>query len=442
MGIRAALSETVITPPVGIPLTGFMERDKVSQGVHDDLYARALVLEEGDEIISIVSLDLVSVDREFVVSTRQLINEMTGIPEENIMIAATHIHSSPNGFLPGWGFKITKFPHVKFVRCRDILMEPHAKVLRDYLRYKVAGLVYETYLKLEDAKIGFRKCKIHKPICVNRDDPKGIFDPDLVVMIICDDRNDVLGLLFNYACHPTVLGYTNYLYSSDFLGYAIRLIKNSLGEDKIILFLNGACGDVSTRFTRREQTFREAKRLGYILGTQVLLLAEETECNENIEVRVASKEIVLPLRSLPKLEELEKEYERAKKHYRELRKKGASKGELRLAFVKLEGLRDQIERVKLGISGGSVICELQSIRIGNSIFLGVPGELSSKIAINIKREAPVNTNVIIVGFANGYLGYILPREEYEKESYEALMSLLDIDAADILYKESLELLNL
>ena len=46
-GVKAGLAEVNITPPIGISLCGFAGRRGPSESVYDDLFARALVLDDG-----------------------------------------------------------------------------------------------------------------------------------------------------------------------------------------------------------------------------------------------------------------------------------------------------------------------------------------------------------------------------------------------------------
>ena len=95
--LTAGTAAAVITPPVGTPMEGYSARQDVSQGVHDDLHARALVIDDGSTAVALVSCDLVGVDRRLVALARERASEATGIPPEHMLIAATHTHAGPAG---------------------------------------------------------------------------------------------------------------------------------------------------------------------------------------------------------------------------------------------------------------------------------------------------------------------------------------------------------
>src|SRR5262245_38324847 len=95
MTLKAGAAETVITPPLGIDLTGFGGRPGSATGVHSDLYARALVLESGADRLAIVSLDVLGLDPDLVSRTRALVEAATGIPGERVLLNSSHTHSGP-----------------------------------------------------------------------------------------------------------------------------------------------------------------------------------------------------------------------------------------------------------------------------------------------------------------------------------------------------------
>src|SRR6185436_5478345 len=64
-------------------------------GVLDDLYSKALVIEQNGVKVAVVECDLLSLPRQTVLAARQLIEKQTGIPAANILIAATHQHTGP-----------------------------------------------------------------------------------------------------------------------------------------------------------------------------------------------------------------------------------------------------------------------------------------------------------------------------------------------------------
>ncbi|MDQ3174232.1 MAG: neutral/alkaline non-lysosomal ceramidase N-terminal domain-containing protein, partial [Acidobacteriota bacterium] len=93
--LRAGFSKVCISPPIGAPLAGFAAREGVSEGIHDDLFARSLVLSDEKAAFALVSVDLLALPSEFVKRVRVGIQRKTGISAGAVMIASTHTHAGP-----------------------------------------------------------------------------------------------------------------------------------------------------------------------------------------------------------------------------------------------------------------------------------------------------------------------------------------------------------
>ena len=115
MSLLAGAARVDITPPPGQPMAGFpmiqtktpgapadmsdyFGRQGVAAGVHDPLYARALVLDDGQRAIAIVAVDLVVVTADFTAAIRNAVHEAIGIQPDHLMIAASHTHAGPDLF--------------------------------------------------------------------------------------------------------------------------------------------------------------------------------------------------------------------------------------------------------------------------------------------------------------------------------------------------------
>jgi hypothetical protein len=82
---RAGASKIVITPPVGFRLSGYEDRIQGSVGVHDELYARALVVDDGAEKAAIVSCDMIALPKELVKEVRTEVEKNLEINGDSII---------------------------------------------------------------------------------------------------------------------------------------------------------------------------------------------------------------------------------------------------------------------------------------------------------------------------------------------------------------------
>lgn len=440
--IRVGFFEDDITGPIGFPQTGYRERTRVSQGIADRLYCRTVCIEFKAKKYTLISLDLCGIDKKFREKTCARIYKMTKTPQENIMIAATHTHSGMDGFLLGWNFKIRKFPNIQFYKSKDVVEKGDTKVIREFVSQKVAGSVYAASHNMHESILTLNSTEV-LGMCSNREDPTKPYDSELITLKFDEKSNKALGCLINYPCHPTVLGYDNYLYSADFIGYSCELIKSYFGHKFVPVYFNGACAEISTRFTRKEQSVNEAKRLGYLLGNNILSLLTKKGLEYDIsDINLIYKELKLPAKKLPPLEEAQKRVKIAKKEYEELKKQHATNAELRIALTKLDGALDILERIKIGDFKDEIIVPLQCLKLDNIVIIGVPGELHSTISLDIKKYGEQQgKKVLIIGYANDYVGYILPPNKHKNENYESIISQISEEGAALLISQLKSLID-
>jgi hypothetical protein len=91
---RAGAATVKITPPKGAPLAGYYY-NRAAEGVHDDLYAKAIVLQQDTNKVAFVVCDLISLTRPIVEEARKIISESSGLKGDHVMMSATHTHTAP-----------------------------------------------------------------------------------------------------------------------------------------------------------------------------------------------------------------------------------------------------------------------------------------------------------------------------------------------------------
>ncbi len=281
-----------ITPYIGCPLGGFAARKDVSQGIHDELYARILVIEQ-QEPVAIVSADLLCLPAEMVKQIRALAARKIGMREECIAIATTHTHSGPE-----------LRPNEK-----EIASTAYMQNLIDDL----AGGIYAAWRVREAARIGIG-CGTIQGIGVNRRHPDGLpVDPQVGLLRFDFESGRPGGVLINYTCHPVVLGPDNLLITADYPGYTMRLIERIKGDGSFAMFTNGATGDIntghsadlSTRLSDSGRTFERAEKPAHNAGRRSAQNPRNIELQSEIAVAAKSKSVALKLKPLPSLEQVQ-----------------------------------------------------------------------------------------------------------------------------------------
>jgi neutral ceramidase len=420
--LLASALEIDITPPVGYYQDGYAARKGKSQGVHDPLMGQVLLLKSNEMQIVIITLDLIAVGMEFTMMVRNGIQDAFDVPPENILVSCSHTHSGPAGFMP-----------------------PHPGITTSYnpdlQRYVAQQLVVTAILankQLQPVGLGIGRGMVDG-IGLNRNDPYAIVDKEVIVLRIDAESGNPMAVLMNYGCHPTVMGYSNLLYSADYPG-AARANLRKIYPETIFMYTNGASGDVSTRFTRREQTFQEVERMGRILSGEVLKVMQAITTHPTSLIAAYVEPIDLPFRHFPSQSEAEKELEELQNQLSSLKNSGAEHGEIRKALTRVEGATGQLLMGKELEGISSYQSQLQVIMINDLALVGLPGEPFTRTVLDIKRSSPI-PDTAIVSYANDSRGYFPDAETIAKRSYEALISPYGAEVSAHLFEMAIKLLH-
>jgi len=420
--LKCGVAKVDITPAVGTELCGHFRSNLKSIGIHSNLYARALVLNDGENKAVLVSCDLLGVTSTLVTSARRRIKEMTGIEGENVMISCTHTHSGP-GSMP----------------CRVIGRSD--ETYQDQLVKKIAGAVYLALGNMREAGIGLgvgfedlaASRRVKWPDGSIRFDwldpntpPKEQIDKELKVLTIRGMHRETIAVAINFACHPVTIGGRLFnLVSSDFPGVTTDLIERVKGGGAIALFFNGAFADTHPRkdlipgynyYTPIEGD-ELTVTLGTILGASALKISETTCTRSDVSIDTCSEVVKVPLEKVPSKEELESRIlVEEERRLKELMKTGAPSHELWWLKQRLDWYHYVLDHI---YGQGKRFeewedLEIQVIRIGDIYVVGIPGEVFSQIGLEIKRRAHEIglDKVLVFALTNGNPGYIPAEEDY------------------------------
>jgi len=421
--LYASAVQIDITPPVGTPLEGYGAREGVSQGVHDALVAQLLLLKSDETQVALICLDLLGVGSEFTHRVRDEIEKTTGVPVEGILLACSHTHAGPAGYIDELpGLRVSSDPELQRITIRQL-----------------TGAALWAQQKLEPARLGIGK-GIVEGIGRNRNDPEhGPMDDELVMVRIDDVRGHPMAVMMNYGCHPTVLGYQNLLISADFPG-AARSTLRKVFPGTVFLFTNGASGDVSTRFTRREQTFAEVERMGNMLAGEVLKVMSSVITESHVDLTGRVEPVKLPIRPFPSAKEAEETLHELEMELQGLKDSGASHGDIRRATTRVEGASIQVILTSALAGRTHMETELQTLKLGPLGLVGLPGEPFVRTVLDIKAKSS-RPYTAVISYANDEVGYFPDAHSFEAGTYEALSSPYPDDIAETLTQRSLALLE-
>ncbi len=424
---RAGAARVDISPAKGAQLFGYPHVRRLATGVHDPLWVSCLAIQNDTGGCVLGALDLLFLDPPAARSIRRRVADAVGAREEAVFISCTHTHSGPvTSTILGWE--------------GDVAMpDPDCEYLG-----RVADCVVECAMRaaeaMRPARVAWTRASA-PGVGGNRHDPNGPSDPEAGVLVVREEDGEVIGISVVYGMHPTVLHEDSTLVSSDFPHYVRLALMERFGPKTVVLYHTGPAGDQSPRYHVRGQTFSEAERLGRTLGgcvgDAVGALNEGSFMPDAvIEGRLACFEPVR--RAIPSAAEAERMLDEYRADFDFLRTVGADRARVRTAECAVFGaeaavsLAKALESGTLGrLLGEYVPFEIQAVRIGDGVLVGLPGEVFCEYGKRIKKAWP--GKVFVVSLVNGHMqGYITTREAAERGGYEAAGAVFDWRTGDVM----------
>ena len=413
--MKLGFVKTNITPPVGMELAGYAGY-RPCDGVHDPLWCKAVVLEQDGVRYALVVLDLMCVDEPLYHRIGEALKEL-GVSRERLILCAIHSHAAPQGVIPGAGVLagINKPEH------------PDDPAFGAYIQSVIgaaATACADAAENLERFQIRYAQGPLP---AVGSERHTGAQPTGEMTVIQCRTESGRVLTVYNFPCHPTVTNAANRMVSADF----VAGIEALLGGDMAV-FLNGAAGDISTRFTRRESTFDECARMGAIAAEAVRSLIEGAVFQEPEPLRGVYTTVTLRARKTEPPEQAEKRLMEAKARWQEAMERGEDPGQVRI-------LKSYVEGAWVNMDFARAMGEIRQLHLPVTVFrlcglrfVSIPGELFS----TLKPE-----HIAIISYANGYFRYISGKEAYEAGYYEAIAAIIAQGEGERLMEEIGQLLR-
>lgn len=432
--LRAGAACIGITPDEPHFLHGYPFVPRTSTGTHDALLSSALYLTDGKQEVLFISNDIIYVDKDLVARTKMVINGKTGISSSNIMIAATHTHSGP-----------------VVVDCVISESDPIVpKADKKYLQQLENGII-EVAVRARElavpAKVSFVEGDA-TGVGGNRHDPDGPKDMEVPAMVLQDLQGSYIGCLLVCSMHPTILHEDSTLYSGDFPHFIRKTLQdNLLGKECPVIYFTGAAGNQSPRHATKENTFREACRIGEIVAKSLISkLTGNILFTSDISLSAMQTETDLPRKEFPTVEWAKQNRNTIKQRFEDLKKNSDDLKEIRTAEVNWFGSEELLFLAQKAEDGAledayknSLPAEIQVIKVGSWSFVAWPGEIFVEYGIELKKYFK---NIALITYANGELqGYITTKEAVEDGFYEAGNSFFDYKSGSILIDRTKELLK-
>jgi neutral ceramidase len=425
--LLAGTGKRVVTPPVFIPyLTGSAAGTNAPfTGIHDELHARALVLDDGRTSLALLAVDAIGYDnsilgkhRHFTQELRKRIAARTGLPREAIMLTATHAHSTPETI------GLTRFGETAGAAAwlENHLTELVATVVEAWNhrlpvrvragKTKVDGIARYRRILLKNGKLS-----VHGPL----PKPSEVALPwqlDEDLNLIHFERLDgsTHAVLMNYTAHPVTAMLLPQV-CADFPGVAAARVEQEF-KGATCLFTNGAAGNVNS--ARVSTNYEDVEALGRKLGEAAVIkvrgLGNEMLLKDT-RLSVRSTQFPLHPRSCPPEKEAEK-----------IAKADPSAKNLTMLRLARKLAEDPLR------------AEIQAMQLGPIKWVSLPGEAFVETGLALKQAGAT----FVAGYANGWLGYFpLPRC-YAEGGYEVGLgawSRVAPESAALLEAKARQLLN-
>jgi neutral ceramidase len=434
MVLQAGAAIIDVTPQKPMFLHGYPHVERISEGIHDPLYASAMVLDNGKIQIGFCAVDIVFISREITERVREKVETATGIPGQNIMISASHTHSGPVTF-------------------SDIFHDPVVpKADPEYISYLVDRLVQvyvEAFQNKRISKIAFTTAN-GSGVGGNRRSKTDAVDSEVPVLVLREIKTDrIFAISTIYCMHPTVLHEDSKLYSADFPGYTREYIKNKMSEKVVLLYHTGPSGNQSPRHFIKSNTFDEAQRLGFMLGKQIVdsvQRLDDAHFAHWVPLSVQQSSVMLPIKNFMSAESAEKKEISVKNKLEQMRRDKAPASEIRTVECDWFGAKENKQLAKMAANGElekiyqSILpVELYVVNIGHNHFVFLPGELFVEYSLMIKSKSP---NTFVASLSNGVLaGYLVTEDAENEGGYEASNSIFPAIAGQKIVNEALLMLG-
>ncbi|MGM0494658.1 MAG: hypothetical protein ACQER1_17130 [Armatimonadota bacterium] len=422
-----------ITPSFGMEVPGGMNK-RFTKGVHDELQATAAVFDDGEETVALVGVDALSIKRSVVEHAREIIFDAIGIVPEHVMCGASHTHAGGPAADIFDSVSDREYLHHMSRQIATAVID--ANHLKEDLRVgvgigEVAGVAHPRRWLMKDGE----QRSHPRADAEGMDRPHGELDEACNVVGVADEDGIPRGCVVNFTCHGTTGWGAGYA-SADWIGYLRQCLKGVFGEDFGVVFLQGACGDITQVDNTADDDFVQsgpvaARRVGGSVAGETLKQLVQMPFTERMEV--GGKRVVIELEPRrPTEEQLEWAREHVGGTERNTNRWGTD-GIWAREWLNLAAINEEEPRVP---------CELQAIRIGESTFASNPGEFFCALGMDIKRGSPWE-NTFIVELANGSIGYVVTEDAYEGgyESQMAPSSKLVPGAGETIVAETIELLR-
>lgn len=407
--LKAGSASANITPPLGTRIPGGF-RPRYAENVDDELFAKAVVIDNGTTRIAIVTCDLIAIPEKIADAAKARIAERCDIPAAQVMVNATHTHTA--------------------VAIADLLGVDEDPGYTEWVPLKIADAVELAVWRLKPARVGFASVDeeritfnrrwhmkngtvrfnpgIENPDLVR---PTGTIDPEVAMMYVeATDDGTPISAVANFSLHYIGTDNGNAL-SADYFGHFDRLMRHYLGDTCISLLWNAASGQINnTDFSGRTKWtasgHQQAVKMANVLAGHFIVEKQLMEMHETLDLSGDLATLTFQRKEITAedLEVAEQVLSVPQGTY-DAYETGP------FSWVVGEPIPQALVDVyahecqRLAKLPAQMTAPVQVIRLGEAAIVALPGEVFVETGMNIKSKSDANPT-FLVSLANGYIGYI------------------------------------
>ena len=434
--LKAGSATANITPPLGTRIPGGF-RPRYAENVDDELFAKAVVIDNGTTRIAIVTCDLIAIPEKVADAAKARIADRCDIPPAHVMVNATHTHTA--------------------VAIADLLGVDEDTEYTEWVPLKIADAVELAVWRLKPARVGFASVDEER-ITFNRRwhmrdgtvrfnpgiehpdlvKPTGTIDPEVAMMFVeAADDGTPISAVANFSLHYIGTDNSNAL-SADYFGHFDRRMRHYLGDTCISLLWNAASGQINnTDFSGRTKWtasgHQQAVKMANVLAGHFIVEMQLMEMHETLDLsgdlatltfqrkEITAEDLKIAEQVLSVPQGTYDAYETGPFSW--------VVGE-RIPQALVDVYARECQR--LAKLPTQMTAPVQVIRLGEAAIVALPGEVFVETGMNIKSKSDAKPT-FLVSLANGYIGYICTDkaliEEGGYETWAAKSSLPDVGTA-------------
>ncbi len=398
---QAGVARVKITPQAPIWMSGYASRNKPSEGILHDLWAKALAIRDskGNRVV-IVTTDVIGIPRPVAEIIAARVQKEYGLDRASLVLNSSHTHTGPvlrDNLIGMWNLTPEAIERIQtYSRTfADSVVSAAGAALGDMkparLSYAEGSVDFATNRR-EPGPNGFK-------IGVN---PAGPRDTAVPVLRIANTDGSLRAVLFGYACHNTTLGGNIYQISGDYAGFAqIEFEAAHPGATAMFLMLCGADQNPNPR-----GTVEHAATYGKTLATEVARVLGTRM--KPLEGRVRTAFRIVEPRFAPHTREM---------FEKQLGDKNVARVSTARAMLKAYDEGRPVRRIPYPV---------QAVRFGNGLtIVALGGEVVVDYALRTKRELnAAKEPIVIAGYSNDVMCYIPSLRVLKEGGYEANESMM------------------